>query len=300
MKGKQIEALQSLFQDSPQNVLFSDEPPQHFEQINSVTQQIYENQTKQSSKEFSCEKCEYEASKQCQLEKHCQRAHRKAVLSSIKHHKTRKQCPTCGIFVINLPEHQKMVHQSCKRFQCDFCSYSCYFKTKITRHIQRHIPKSFRNKFPCDFCSFFATRKDALTSHIKTMHQASSRRKVCLCLPECGKRFYTKSQLNIHIRAVHEKVRKYLCNFCGKNFFNGKDLDMHIQRHGPKNQECQTCGNLFYCSLDLKRHMKTHSDPTIPCEVNECKKKFYTNSKMKIHVKIRHEGAKDYFCDYCR
>lgn len=63
---------------------------------------------------------------------------------------------------------------------------------------------------------------------------------------------------------------------------------------------CEICGNLFYCSLDLKRHMKIHSDPHIACEVAGCSKKFYTNSKLKMHVKVKHEGAKDFFCDYCR
>lgn len=267
----------------------------HLQNCKETTQSICDKLLESSPKKIFCEKNDYE----CQLKKHCQQ-NQMSVATPIKPHKRRKQCPTCGIFVINLPEHQKMIHLMIHRFQCDFCNYSCYFKTKITRHIQRHIPKHLRHQFPCSFCSFFATRKDALASHVKTMHQTSSRRKVCLCLPECGKRFYTKSQLNIHFRAVHEKVRSHLCNFCGKNFFNAKDLEMHIQRHGTKNQECPSCGNLFYCSLDLKRHMKTHSEPTILCEVDECKKMFYTNSKMKTHVKIRHEGAKDFFCDYCR
>lgn len=213
--------------------------------------------------------------------------------------KPRKQCPTCGIFVKNLSEHQKMVHIQVKRFCCDFCNYSCYFKTKITRHLQRHIPKHLREQFPCEIedCNFFATRKDALKSHILTMHQ-KVREKVCLCI-ECGKNFYNKSQLNIHVKAVHDKIKNHLCNLCGKSFFNVKDMEMHVKRHGVKNTACEICGNLFYCSLDLRRHMKIHSEPTIECDFPGCSKRFYTNSKLKMHVKIRHEGAKDYFCDYC-
>lgn len=131
-----------------------------------------------------------------------------------------------------------------------------------------------------------------------TMHQ-TVREKICLCI-ECGKSFYNKSQLNIHIKAVHEKIKNHLCNLCGKSFFNVKDMEMHVKRHGVKDMACKVCGNLFYCSLDLRRHLKIHSEPTITCDVAGCNKRFYTNSKLKIHVKIRHEGAKDYFCDYCR
>lgn len=220
--------------------------------------------------------------------------------SAAKTQKQRKQCPICGIFVINLPEHEKIVHQSIRRFFCDYCQYSCFFKTKVQRHIQRHIPKSFRKNFPCEVqgCSFSASRKDALRSHALTKHQ-TSRRKNCLCI-ECGKRFYNNSQLNIHQKAVHEKLKNHLCTLCGKTFFNSKDMEIHQLRHGVKDQECTTCGNLFYCSLDLKRHIKTHADPVIPCQAKDCKKQFYTISKAKTHFKIKHEGAKDYFCDYCR
>lgn len=258
-------------------------------------------------KRYFCDKCSYSAAKPNRLERHCQKIHqnsapkveRKNRITSTES-KSRKQCPTCGIFVKNLSEHQKMVHVQVKRFCCDFCNYSCYFKTKITRHIQRHIPKHLREQFPCEMkdCNFFATRKDALKSHILTMHQ-TVREKICLCI-ECGKSFYNKSQLNIHVKAVHEKVKNHLCNLCGKSFFNIKDMEMHVKRHGVKDMACEICGNLFYCSLDLRRHLKIHSEPTISCEMTGCSKRFYTNSKLKMHIKIRHEGAKDYFCDYCR
>ena len=252
-------------------------------------------------KKYFCSHCPYTASKLHRLENHCQKLHNSSVPKADKKSvetKPRKQCPTCGIFVKNLSEHQKMVHIQVKRFCCDYCNYSCYFKTKITRHLQRHIPKHLREQFPCkvENCNFFATRKDALKSHILTMHQ-TVREKVCLCI-ECGKSFYNKSQLNIHVKAVHEKVKNHLCNLCGKSFFNVKDMEMHVKRHGVKDMACEICGNLFYCSLDLRRHMKVHSEPTIECEV--CSKRFYTNSKLKMHIKIRHEGAKDFFCDYCR
>lgn len=213
--------------------------------------------------------------------------------------KKQKQCPICGILVRNLSEHQKTVHVQVKRFCCDFCDYSCYFKTKITRHLQRHIPKGFREKFPCAYCTFFTSRKDALKSHILTMHQ-EKREKVFLC-NECGKKFFKKSQLNIHDKAVHQKIKNHLCNLCGKSFFNVKDMEMHVKRHEKvKDQVCNVCGNQFYCSLDLRRHLKIHSDPKIVCQIEGCAKKFYSNSKLKTHIKVRHEGAKDFFCDFCR
>lgn len=58
------------------------------------------------------------------------------------------------------------------------------------------------------------------------MHQ-ENREKVELCR-ECGKSFFNKSQLNIHTRAVHEKIKNHLCTLCGKTFFNVKDMEMHV------------------------------------------------------------------------
>lgn len=253
------------------------------------------------SKRFNCNQCNYTCAKTQRLTNHCKKIHNSSPPKANKQiiaKKKKKQCFECGIFVKNLSEHQKIIHHQLKRFCCDFCNYSCYFKTKITRHLQKHIPKHLRQQYPCTACEFKCTRRDSLKSHFLTMHQ-ESRQKNCLC-KECGKTFYNRSQLNIHTKAVHEKIRNHLCNLCGKSFFNSKDLEMHEKRHGQKNLACEICGNLFFCTLDLKRHFKIHSEPTIACEIEGCSKKFYTNSKLKIHVKIRHEGAKDFFCDYCR
>lgn len=262
------------------------------------------NHSKDSRRFYNCDKCSYHSLKFCRLEIHTRKIHKTAAKKPERSKqkvevKTRKQCPECGILVKNLSEHEKIIHQSLKRFCCDFCNYSCYFKTKIQRHLQRHIPKHRRLQFPCNECNFFASRKDALKSHQVTMHQ-KTREKSFLC-KECGKSFYNRSQLNIHTKSVHEKVRNHLCNLCGKSFFNSKDLEMHVKRHGEKNLACDICGNLFYCSLDLKRHLKIHSEPLVSCGFEGCNKKFYTNSKLKTHIKVRHEGIKDFFqCDFCR
>lgn len=297
-----------IFLTSP---TFRAECPECFELFHSkvISRHLTEKHLRSSTpKRYSCNQCPYTAAKPHRLENHCQKTHNSPAPNIERRKrpntetKSRKQCPTCGIFVKNLSEHQKMVHVQVKRFCCDFCNYSCYFKTKITRHLQRHIPKHLREQFPCEIedCSFFATRKDALKSHTLTMHQAREKTHLCnLCEPK-SKKFFTRSQLHLHIKSVHEKLKNHLCNVCGKRFFNVKDMEMHVKRHGVKDMACEICGKLFYCSLDLRRHLKIHSDPTIKCDFPECSKRFYTKSKLNIHVKISHEGVKDYFCDYCR
>lgn len=88
-----------------------------------------------TSKRYFCDKCNFKATRLSRLDKHCQEVHKYTESKLARKQrraetKLRKQCPTCGIFVKNLSEHQKMVHYQIKRFLCDFCNYSCYFKTK--------------------------------------------------------------------------------------------------------------------------------------------------------------------------
>lgn len=206
------------------------------------------------------------------------------------------QCVMCGKFVRNLREHVKFTHNQAKKtYFCDNCNYSCYLKTKIERHLQKHIPKKFRNLVKCSECSFLCSRKDALKSHIKTIHR--EREKSILC-SHCQKTFYNSSQLNIHIKSVHQNIRNHLCQYCGKGFFTHKEMTMHVQRHFDKTEKCTDCGALFYCSVDLKRHIRHKHEPArIGCP--HCQSKFHTNSQLKIHIKTRHENLKEHVCSFC-
>lgn len=211
----------------------------------------------------------------------------------------KQQCSICGNFVKNLAEHQKFTHsQAKKNFFCDHCDYGCFFRTKLERHLQKHIPKEFRSLFQCPICSFSCSRKDALKSHLLTMHQ-SNRQKNHKC-PHCKKSFYNASQLNIHIRSVHENIRDYLCQHCGKGFFRVKDLNIHTARHKEKTIKCSECSMLFFCKNDLTRHIKQkHAPASIICTVSGCERKFHTNSQLKLHIKTIHEHLKEYICSFC-
>lgn len=175
-----------------------------------ITKHIHSHNSIKPTKRYYCDKCDYDAAKSSRLTKHCEKMHR-TIAPKTERRKLikdkRKQCPTCGLFIKNLSEHQKLTHCQEKRFFCDSCNYSCYFKTKITRHMQRHVPKYLRPQFPCEVegCSFAATRKDAVKSHFESCHQDREKSFVCI---ECGKGFFNKNNLNIHMRSVHLKVSR--------------------------------------------------------------------------------------------
>jgi len=210
----------------------------------------------------------------------------------------RKQCPTCGILVKNLSDHLRCHSEPrIRRYHCDHCSYSCYFKTKISRHLQKHLPKSLRQQFPCNVCSFIATRKDSLKQHQQTVHEERSKNFLC----DCGKSFHNHNYLKIHVKTVHLKIRNHLCNVCGKGFYNYKDMFSHAQRHEDKKLSCPTCRRLFSCELDLRRHEKRHQEPAFCCNFGDCDRKFFTNSNLKNHMSTKHGDGlkKHHLCHLC-
>ncbi|KAL7030680.1 hypothetical protein ACKWTF_006748 [Chironomus riparius] len=251
----------------------------------------------------SCHSCSYSSPKFDRLQKHCLKVHKTEATIKEKLIKNKvdekQQCAVCGSFVKNLIEHLKFTHNQAKKsFYCDHCSYSCYFKTKIERHLQKHIPKEFRNLIKCPDCSFLCSRKDALKSHIMTMHQIN-RQKIYDC-QHCKKSFYNTSQLNIHTKSVHQNIRNHLCQYCGKAFFTTKDLKIHSARHFEKNEKCSECDAVFFCRVDLRRHVRhKHMPASIICQIQNCQLKFHTNSQLKTHIKTRHEHLKQYICNFC-
>lgn len=49
------------------------------------------------------------------------------------------------------------------------------------------------------------------------------------------------------------------CEKCGKRFGTKSELNMHILRHsGLRNFKCDVCGKLFKSKLDIARHLRTH------------------------------------------
>lgn len=271
--------------------------------FNLIDQMEFSKHIQTHQNQHSCYGCSYSSPKFNRLKKHCQKVHKTEPIIKQKLIKSRidekQQCSVCGSFVKNLAEHLKFTHNQAKKsFYCDHCSYSCYFKTKIERHLQKHVPKEFRNLIKCPECSFLCSRKDALKSHIMTMHQVD-RQKIYDC-SHCKKSFYNTSQLNIHIKSVHQNIRNHLCQHCGKGFFTPKDLKIHFARHFEKNEKCLECEAVFFCKVDLQRHVRhKHMPASIVCPISECQRKFHTNSQLKTHIKTRHENLKEFICNYC-
>ena len=197
------------------------------------------------------------------------------------------QCEKCLIWVKNLEIHQINMHEgqiSMKRLkknligkiQCEKCHK--WVKNLRIHDIKRHEGQSL--KITCDICgrSFLD-----LETHIKRMHNVDKEKLLC---GECGKEFdnkirlkahidgfhkiqkklqecqtcnkmFTKFQLKIHIRTVHDKIKDYICTICGKAFAHKKSFTTHnVEHSGIKEFECKQCFKKFYRNAQLQEHVK--------------------------------------------
>jgi len=77
-----------------------------------------------------------------------------------------------------------------------------------------------------------------------------------LC-PECGKRYKTKDNLNVHHRASH-LAERVSCSVCGQTFSTETNCQRHVrQKHSPELRfKCNGCSSTFTRKDALERHQR--------------------------------------------
>ena len=116
-----------------------------------------------------------------------------------------------------------------------------------------------------------------------------------------------KSNLNIHVRTVHEGERNFPCHKCNKPFWHPWHRRRHIQSVHEKLKpiKCDVCGKSFSEAGYLKTHKNTKKACKVPddyCQIEE-------NEKPNNNVKSLNEKAKTsqpinekligFHCDFC-
>ena len=109
----------------------------------------------------------------------------------------------------------------------------------------------------------------------------------------------------LHIQQVHQDqgfANQHKCEFCDKTFHKRMFLRFHIRTvHKNENEEnitCDECEKPFKNQYYLKIHKTTeHAEKIFGCEF--CGKLFGGSQRLKNHVKVIHEGIRDFICHYC-
>ena len=114
-----------------------------------------------------------------------------------------------------------------------------------------------------------------------------------------------KSDLQKHIKNVHEGKKDHKCQNCGKEYTEKKNLRQHIKRvHGDnvRDKQCTRCGTLFFTKDVLNKHVKYVHDREENPKLFECEfcGKGFTRNTMQRHLKTVHKGSRDYVCHICK
>ena len=114
-------------------------------------------------------------------------------------------------------------------------------------------PKSRRHA--CPQCDYKTGDVSNLNKHVRVVHE---KRKDHTC-PQCDAAFGEASTLKAHVRAVHEKRRDHACPQCDAAFGRASNLKAHVRAVHEKRRDhtCPQCDAAFGEASNLSRHVHT-------------------------------------------
>ena len=263
-----------------------------------------------------CNICDYQCTRKDNLNKHIQYEHEG---------KPRTKCSLCDkTFTINyeLKEHKRIVHDRIK-VKCNQCEKGFGYRNALKKHI-----KIFHElkRLICDIC-YHRSRSDKTfeahkRTHIGEQLQCNDKkikktaavgvtkesknqyRPEYMKFPEitkcdqCDKMYIWKSDMSVHIKAVHEGVR-YKCDQCDYQGKYKSQMRAHKNKHDGKFMKCDKCTYQSTSSSDMKMHKQRRhlQEKNFKCDV--CTYKSATRTEIKIHTQRMHSKEKNFKCDVC-
>ena len=98
-------------------------------------------------------------------------------------------------------------------------------------------------------------------------HDSNRSRKEIIECVECGITFKRRSNLNSHIRTIHNQQYPHICSICGKGVNCKQILRGHMaDKHGfEKDYKCQFCNQEFAYKQPYMMHLQKQHSFIMPC-----------------------------------
>ena len=112
----------------------------------------------------------------------------------------------------------------------------------------------------------------------------------------CDKRCKYQSELKVHVKRIHLKIKDHFCDNCDKSFSSKSDLNDHLSTHFGKKFPCYMCGVKLSRKINLINHMKSlhfksventkmeqATPEKLPCHI--CGNLLTSNKTLRKHVR---------------
>ena len=264
-----------------------DNNPDKFAQ--KTKEDIKENKTMKSKKEFTCDDCGISFKLSTTLENHQMKYQCGLNEESLKLlgniETSSNSCVLCGVSASNMQQLQKHQCHVLPILKCDLCSYS----TRTTHLMLQH--KSFKHLAPlkCTLCEYEykkQTMNPAAASAAIRYHMEGKHSKTNFECFDCGEKVVSKEKLEYHFKTKHVK---YQCEQCNKNESSEYRLKQHIMKiHEQIQLLCPMCDFKAKSKYMISKHQnQTHlKNETFSC--NFCGFKGQSEYLLQKHKKTNH------------
>lgn len=188
---------------------------------------------------------------------------------------------------------QRSKFNNLKKCTCSVCGRTCANPSTFKAHLRSHTNEK---PYSCPSCDKKYKDSGTLKRHMTRNHMQHKRQRNFIC-ENCGKGFFSKSDVKIHMR-THTGETPYGCSLCSLRFTQISALQRHKKRHtGVKDHLCTACPKSFCTKEELKSHLLAHTtEKKYSCPL--CNVLFKYQSNLRKHVRL-HSEPNRFVCNHC-
>ncbi|XP_051864105.1 zinc finger protein 721-like [Drosophila albomicans] len=150
---------------------------------------------------------------------------------------------------------------------------------------------SSEKKYICHVCGWAFSDLSNMKDH--ALRHSGIKKFQC---QECISKFFTRSQLLLHVRVHHKGEMPFVCKYCGMGFRNSPSRCRHeLKFHANQLPfACNICPKAFVSKISLNNHKQTHETGEVIYRCEPCNKTFKAPIYLRNHyITARHRRVQE-------